>query len=64
MNGAPVENEHRIFVSRYVNKKDRKTVFESMNASTQDYTNLYVKNFSSSVTEERLRKIFEVQLLI
>jgi len=59
VDGKQIEENYRIFVSRYVLKKDRKSVFESRNACTKAYTNLYVKNFNSSITEDRLRKLFE-----
>ena len=62
VDGKQIEENYRIFVSRYVLKKDRKSVFESRNACTKAYTNLYVKNFNSSITEDRLRKLFEVKL--
>lgn len=49
-------NEKKVFVGHHVPKKDRQSKFEEMKAN---FTNVYVKNIDSSVTDEEFRDLFE-----
>lgn len=49
-------NEKKVFVGHHIPKKDRMSKFEEMKAN---FTNIYVKNIESEVTEEEFRELFE-----
>jgi polyadenylate-binding protein len=49
-------NEKKVFVGHHIPKKDRMSKFEEMKAN---FTNVYVKNVDSSVTDDEFRKLFE-----
>lgn len=48
-------NEKKVFVGHHIPKKDRQSKFDEMKAN---FTNVYVKNIESSVTDEEFRDIF------
>ncbi|OAX78398.1 polyadenylate-binding protein, cytoplasmic and nuclear [Emergomyces africanus] len=49
-------NEKKVFVGHHIAKKDRQSKFEEMKAN---FTNVYVKNLDTEVTNEEFREIFE-----
>ncbi|KAI9838371.1 MAG: Protein phosphatase PP2A regulatory subunit B [Sarea resinae] len=49
-------NEKKVFVGHHIPKKDRQSKFEEMKAN---FTNIYVKNIDSEVTDEEFRELFE-----
>ena len=49
-------NEKKVFVGHHIPKKDRQSKFEEMKAN---YTNVYVKNISSDVSDEAFRELFD-----
>ncbi|QDS75059.1 hypothetical protein FKW77_006603 [Venturia effusa] len=49
-------NEKKVYVGHHIPKKDRMSKFEEMKAN---FTNIYVKNVDSEVTEEEFRALFE-----
>lgn len=49
-------NEKKVFVGHHVSKKDRVNKFEEMKAN---FTNVYVKNIETDVTEDEFRELFE-----
>ncbi|CAK7265352.1 Protein phosphatase PP2A regulatory subunit B [Sporothrix epigloea] len=49
-------NEKKVYVGHHIPKKDRQSKFEEMKAN---YTNIYIKNLSSDVTDEEFRELFE-----
>lgn len=49
-------NEKKVFVGHHIAKKDRQSKFEEMKAN---FTNIYVKNIESEVTDEEFRELFE-----
>ena len=49
-------NEKKVFVGHHIPKKDRQSKFEEMKAN---FTNIYVKNIPSEVTDEEFRELFE-----
>ena len=49
-------NEKKVFVGHHVARKDRESKFEEMKAN---FTNIYVKNIESEVTDEDFRTLFE-----
>jgi len=49
-------NEKKVFVGHHIPKKDRQSKFEEMKAN---FTNIYVKNIPSEVTDEEFRDLFE-----
>ncbi|KAF2860625.1 polyadenylate binding protein [Piedraia hortae CBS 480.64] len=49
-------NEKKVFVGHHIPKKDRMSKFEEMKAN---FTNIYVKNVETEVTEDQLRELFE-----
>ena len=49
-------NEKKVFVGHHVARKDRESKFEEMKAN---FTNIYVKNIESEVTDEDFRALFE-----
>lgn len=49
-------NEKKVFVGHHIPKKDRMSKFEEMKAN---FTNIYVKNIDSEVTEDEFRALFE-----
>jgi polyadenylate-binding protein len=49
-------NEKKVFVGHHIAKKDRQSKFEEMKAN---FTNLYVKNIDSEVTDDEFTKLFE-----
>lgn len=49
-------NEKKVFVGHHIPKKDRMSKFEEMKAN---YTNVYVKNIETEVTEDEFRVLFE-----
>ena len=48
-------NDKKVFVGHHIPKKDRQSKFEEMKAN---FTNVYVKNVESDVTDEELREVF------
>lgn len=48
-------NEKKVYVGHHIPKKDRQSKFEEMKAN---YTNVYVKNINTDVTEEEFRELF------
>ncbi|KAK3711098.1 Protein phosphatase PP2A regulatory subunit B [Vermiconidia calcicola] len=48
-------NEKKVFVGHHIPKKDRMSKFEEMKAN---FTNIYVKNIESEVTDEEFRELF------
>ena len=49
-------NEKKVFVGHHIARKDRESKFEEMRAN---FTNIYVKNIESSVTDDEFRGLFE-----
>ena len=49
-------NEKKVFVGHHIPKKDRQSKFEEMKAN---FTNIYVKNIPTEVTDEEFRELFE-----
>lgn len=49
-------NEKKVFVGHHIAKKDRQSKFEEMKAN---FTNIYVKNIESEVTDDEFRELFE-----
>ena len=49
-------NEKKVFVGPHIPKKDRQSKFEEMKAN---FTNVYVKNISTEVTDDEFRELFE-----
>ncbi|KAI9678866.1 MAG: Protein phosphatase PP2A regulatory subunit B [Caeruleum heppii] len=49
-------NEKKVFVGHHIPKKDRQSKFDEMKAN---FTNIYVKNIESSVTDDEFRDLFE-----
>lgn len=49
-------NEKKVFVGHHIPKKDRQSKFEEMKAN---FTNIYVKNIHTDVTDEEFRELFE-----
>lgn len=49
-------NEKKVFVGHHVPRKDRDSKFDEMKAN---FTNIYVKNIQSEVTDEEFRNLFE-----
>ena len=49
-------NEKKVYVGHHVAKKDRESKFEEMKAN---FTNIYVKNIESDVTDDDFRALFE-----
>ncbi|TAQ89605.1 hypothetical protein B7494_g2099 [Chlorociboria aeruginascens] len=49
-------NEKKVFVGHHIPKKDRQSKFEEMKAN---FTNIYVKNIPTEVTDEEFRALFE-----
>jgi len=49
-------NEKKVYVGPHIPKKDRQSKFEEMKAN---FTNVYVKNISSDVTDDQFRELFE-----
>ena len=48
-------NEKKVYVGHHVPRKDRESKFEEMKAN---FTNIYVKNIESEVSEEDFRELF------
>ena len=49
-------NEKKVYVGHHIPKKDRQSKFEEMKAN---FTNVYVKNINSEVTDAEFRELFE-----
>ncbi|KAK1759711.1 putative polyadenylate-binding protein [Echria macrotheca] len=49
-------NEKKVYVGHHIPKKDRQSKFEEMKAN---FTNVYVKNIASEVTDDEFRELFE-----
>lgn len=49
-------NEKKVFVGHHIPRKDRDSKFDEMKAN---FTNIYVKNIQSDVTDDDLRTLFE-----
>jgi polyadenylate-binding protein len=49
-------NEKKVYVGHHIPKKDRQSKFEEMKAN---FTNVYVKNISTEVTDDEFRDLFE-----
>ena len=49
-------NEKKVFVGHHIAKRDRQSKFEEMKAN---FTNIYVKNIASDVTDDEFSKLFE-----
>ena len=49
-------NDKKVFVGHHIAKKDRQSKFEEMKAN---FTNIYVKNIQSEVTDDEFRELFE-----
>ncbi|KAL9115078.1 MAG: hypothetical protein Q9227_000872 [Pyrenula ochraceoflavens] len=49
-------NDKKVFVGHHIAKKDRQSKFEEMKAN---FTNIYVKNIDSAVTDDEFRDLFE-----
>ncbi|KAF2020667.1 polyadenylate binding protein [Aaosphaeria arxii CBS 175.79] len=49
-------NEKKVFVGHHIPKKDRMSKFEEMKAN---FTNIYVKNVDTEVTDDEFRELFE-----
>jgi len=49
-------NEKKVFVGHHIPKKERQSKFDEMKAN---FTNIYVKNIESEVTDEDFRTMFE-----
>lgn len=48
-------NDKKVYVGHHIPKKDRQSKFEEMKAN---FTNIYVKNISSEVTDDEFRELF------
>lgn len=49
-------NEKKVFVGHHIPRKDRDSKFDEMKAN---FTNIYVKNIQSDVSDDDLRELFE-----
>ncbi|KAE8147853.1 Polyadenylate-binding protein, cytoplasmic and nuclear [Aspergillus avenaceus] len=49
-------NDKKVFVGHHISKKDRQSKFEEMKAN---FTNVYIKNVDSEVSDEEFRQMFE-----
>lgn len=49
-------SEKKLFVGRFIPRKDRE---KELGEKAKRFTNVYVKNFPDTITEEKLREIFE-----
>jgi len=49
-------SEKKLFVGRFVQRKDRE---REIGEKAKNFTNVYIKNFPESWTEEKLREVFE-----
>lgn len=49
-------NDKKVYVGHHVARKDRESKFEEMKAN---FTNVYVKNIESEVTDDEFRELFE-----
>ncbi|KAK9471922.1 uncharacterized protein V1510DRAFT_366936 [Dipodascopsis tothii] len=49
-------NDKKVFVGHHIAKKDRQSKFEEMKAN---FTNIYIKNIDSEVTDEQFKAMFE-----
>ncbi|KAF7559988.1 hypothetical protein G7046_g4174 [Stylonectria norvegica] len=49
-------NEKKVYVGHHIPKKDRQSKFEEMKAN---FTNVYVKNIASDVSDDDFRELFE-----
>ncbi len=49
-------NEKKVYVGHHIPRKDRDSKFDEMKAN---FTNIYVKNIESEVTDEQFRGLFE-----
>ncbi|KAI0894656.1 polyadenylate binding protein [Annulohypoxylon nitens] len=49
-------NEKKVYVGHHIPKKDRQSKFEEMKAN---FTNVYVKNIHTDVTDDEFRELFE-----
>lgn len=49
-------NEKKVFVGHHIPKKDRQSKYDEMKAN---FTNIYVKNVDTEVTDEEFRELFE-----
>lgn len=49
-------NEKKVYVGHHIPRKDRDSKFDEMKAN---FTNIYVKNIESEVTDEEFRSLFE-----
>ena len=49
-------NEKKVFVGHHIPKKDRQSKYDEMKAN---FTNIYVKNVDSEVSDEEFRDLFE-----
>lgn len=49
-------NEKKVFVGHHIPRKDRDSKFDEMKAN---FTNIYVKNIESEVTDDEFRELFE-----
>lgn len=49
-------NEKKVFVGHHIPKKDRQSKYDEMKAN---FTNIYVKNVDSGVTDQEFRDLFE-----
>ncbi|KAH8729336.1 hypothetical protein BGZ61DRAFT_179403 [Ilyonectria robusta] len=49
-------NEKKVYVGHHIPKKDRQSKFEEMKAN---FTNVYVKNIQSEVSDDDFRELFE-----
>ena len=49
-------NDKKVFVGHHIPRKDRDSKFDEMKAN---FTNIYVKNIESEVTDEDFRQLFE-----
>lgn len=49
-------NDKKVFVGHHIPKKDRDSKFDEMKAN---FTNIYVKNIESEVTDDQFRDLFE-----
>ncbi|KAK7206071.1 hypothetical protein BZA70DRAFT_123199 [Myxozyma melibiosi] len=49
-------NDKKVFVGHHIAKKDRQSKFDEMKAN---FTNVYVKNIDSEVTDDQFRDMFE-----
>ncbi|CAN6659983.1 polyadenylate-binding protein, cytoplasmic and nuclear [Trichomonascus vanleenenianus] len=49
-------NDKKVYVGRHVSKEDRQSKFEQMKAN---FTNVYVKNLESDMTQEKFEEMFK-----